>query len=63
MSHADKFGFTPLMYAASVDFGDVESVRTLLRAGADGGIRNNEGRTAREQARHFGHSQIEAALR
>jgi len=59
----DKFGFTPLMYAATVDFGDVESVKTLLRAGADAAIRNHEGRTAREQARHFGHSQIEAALR
>ena len=59
----DKFGFTPLMYAATIDFGDVESVKTLLRAGADAGIRNNEGRSAREQARRLGHSQIEAALR
>ena len=59
----DKFGFTPLMYAATVDFGDAESVKALLRAGADAGVRNNEGRTAREQARRLGHSQIEAALR
>jgi uncharacterized protein len=59
----DQFGFTPLMYAATIDFGDLDAVKTLLRAGADPGIRNNEGRTAREQARHFGHSRIEAALR
>ena len=59
----DKFGFTPLMYAATLDFGDAETVKTLLRAGANPGIRNNEGRTAREQARYLRHSQIEAVLR
>lgn len=59
----DQFGFTPLMYAATIDFGDAESVKTLLRAGADPSIRNLDGRTPLEQARHFGLTRIEAALR
>jgi ankyrin repeat protein len=59
----DDSGFTPLMYAATIDFGDAAIVKALLKAGADPGIRNGDGRTAREQARHYGHSQIEAALR
>jgi ankyrin repeat protein len=59
----DQFGFTPLMYAATIDFGDAESVKTLLRAGADPTIRNLDGRTPLEQARHFGLTRIEAALR
>ncbi|HEY6346722.1 MAG TPA: ankyrin repeat domain-containing protein [Bryobacteraceae bacterium] len=59
----DQFGFTPLMYAATIDFGDAESVKTLLRAGADPTIRNLDGRTPVEQARHLGHTRLEAALR
>ena len=59
----DEFGFTPLMYAASIDFGDTELVKTLLRAGANPNIRNAEGRTAREQAKYYRHTQIEDALR
>ena len=59
----DEFGFTPLMYAATIDFGDTELVKTLLRAGADPSIRNHDGRTARDQAKYFRHSQIEDAIR
>jgi ankyrin repeat protein len=58
----DQFGFTPLMYAATIDFGDAESVKTLLNAGADPTIRNHDGRTPLEQARHLGLTRIEAAL-
>ena len=59
----DEFGFTPLMYAATIDFGDTELVKTLLRAGADPKIRNADGRTAPEQAKYFRHTQIEDAMR
>ena len=59
----DDFGFTPLMYAATIDFGSTELVKTLLRAGADPAIRNADGRNAREQARYYRHTQIEDALR
>ena len=60
---ADDFGFTPLMYAATIDFGDAEALQALLEAGADRSIRSNEGRTALEQARHYKHALLEAALR
>jgi ankyrin repeat protein len=59
----DDFGFTPLMYAATIDFGDTELIKTLLRAGADPAIRNSEGRNAKDQARYYRHTQIEDALR
>ena len=49
----DDFEFTPLMYAATIDFGDTECLKALLKAGADPNIKNAEGRTALEQARLY----------
>ena len=49
----DESDFTPLMYAATIDFGDTASLRALLKAGADPNIRNGDGRTAIEQARLY----------
>lgn len=49
----DKNGFTPLMYAATIDFGDRAVFNALLKAGADPNIRNAAGRTATEQAKLF----------
>jgi ankyrin repeat protein len=59
----DEHDFTPLMYAATIDFGDTESLQVLLKAGADPNIRNGDGRTAHEQARHLRHVNLETALR
>jgi ankyrin repeat protein len=59
----DNFGFTPLMYAATVDVGNLETLDALLAAGADRRIRNEEGRTPREQARHYKHAQLADALK
>ena len=59
----DDFLYTPLMYAATIDFGDARVLKALLKAGADPNIRNDEGRTALEQARHYRHALLEAALR
>jgi ankyrin repeat protein len=59
----DENGYTPLMYAATIDFGNTEIVKALLRAGADRSLRNNDGRDARAQAHYFHHAQIEEALR
>jgi hypothetical protein len=53
MNARDEFDFTPLMYAATIDFGDTKSLEALLKAGADPNIRNGEGRTALEQARFY----------
>ena len=58
----DEAGFTPLMYAATIDFGDTSTLRALLAAGADKTIKNASGRTARQQAQHFGHTQLAIAL-
>lgn len=59
----DDNGFTPLMYAATIDFGDDAVLKALLKAGADKTIRNYEGRTPLTQAKHYKHSRLESALR
>src|SRR5262245_10760139 len=59
---ADKAGFTPLMYAATIDFGDTATLRALLSAGADRSIRNPDGRNAIEQARYLHHTALETEL-
>jgi hypothetical protein len=58
----DNFHYTPLMYAATIDFGDARVLKALLKAGADPKIRNGEGRTALEQARYYRHTLLEKAL-
>lgn len=58
----DDAGYTPLMYAATIDFGETSTLRALLAAGADRSIRNASRRTPLEQARRLGHRQIAAAL-
>jgi ankyrin repeat protein len=59
----DDFGFTPLMYAATVDVGNVEALKALLAVGADRCIRNDAGRTPLEQARHYKHADLTDALK
>jgi hypothetical protein len=58
----DDAGFTPLMYAATIDFGDTAALDALLAAGADRTIRNGAGRTALQQARQLGHARLARAL-
>jgi ankyrin repeat protein len=59
----DEFGFTPLMYAATIDEGNVDAVTVLLKAGADRSIRNKENRTPLDQARRYKHAKLAEALR
>ncbi len=56
----DHFGYTPLLYAATVDFGDAETVTMLLKAGADPGIKDKKGETALAHASQYPY--ITAAL-
>jgi ankyrin repeat protein len=58
----DEHGFTPLMYAATIDFGDAVTLRALLAAGADRAIKNEAGRTPLQQARRMGFAQLARAL-
>jgi ankyrin repeat protein len=62
VDHADKFGYTPLLYAATIDFGDTAMVRTLLEARADPKIRSKDGHTALAQAKRYGFAAIRQSL-
>lgn len=46
----DTYGYTPLLYAATADFGNADTVKPLLQAGADPSIRSKDGKTAVTQA-------------
>jgi ankyrin repeat protein len=59
----DQFGFTPLMYAASIDHGDIATLSELLKAGADRTARNEDKRTALDLARRFKHTHLAEALK
>jgi ankyrin repeat protein len=58
----DDAGYTPLMYAATVDVGGTETLKALLTAGANRSIRNARGRTPIQQARFYRHAAIVDAL-
>jgi ankyrin repeat protein len=54
----DKKGMTPLLYAASIDFGDSVMIDLLLKAGADPMARTKEGLTANDLARKYNHRHL-----
>jgi ankyrin repeat protein len=56
----DRFGYTPLLYAATIDFGDAETAATLLQAGADPNVKDKTGKTALAQAHEYPY--VQAAL-
>ena len=59
----DDNGFTPVMYAASVDHGDTQTLRALLDAGADPDVPTDDGLTALQQAVKLGHQRMADVLR
>jgi ankyrin repeat protein len=59
----DEHGYTPLMYAATIDFGDTTTIDALLASGADRTIRNASGRTPLQQAQRLGLLRLAQALR
>lgn len=62
LNETDTAGFTPLMYAATIDFGETKTLEALLSAGADAGIKNLDGLTPLQQAEKLGHKAIAAVL-
>jgi ankyrin repeat protein len=58
----DKLGMTPLLWAASSNFGDARMIDLLLASGAAADARNKDGLTALELARKYGHTTLAAAL-
>jgi ankyrin repeat protein len=62
INHVDNFGMTPLLYAASIDFGDNAMTDLLLRSGARADLRNRDGLTALDLARKYRHSHLVPTL-
>jgi ankyrin repeat protein len=58
----DKLGMTPLLWAASMDFGDPAMIELLLQSGARADARNRDGLTALDLARKYGHTEVIPAL-
>jgi ankyrin repeat protein len=58
----DKLAMTPLLWAASMDFGDPAMIELLLRSGANADARNKDGLTALDLARKYGHAEVIPAL-
>ncbi len=63
VNQADSFGYTPLLYASTVDFGDSRMVDLLLRSGADPNLRDKAGKTALAQAKAYHYNYIQASLK
>lgn len=51
----DRFGMTPLLYAASINHGDTTVMEKLIAAGADTAAKNKEGLTAFDLAKKYHH--------
>jgi len=58
----DKKGMTPLLYAASIDFGDSAMTELLLKSGAAANARTSQGLTALDLARKYNHTHLLASL-
>jgi ankyrin repeat protein len=62
VNHVDGNGMTPLLYAASIDFGSPAMIDMLLKAGARTDMKTNEGKTALELARQYRHTHLIPSL-
>jgi len=62
LNQPDHYGYTPLMYAASTDFGRSDVLNVLLAHNADAAIRTRDGKTAADLARGYGFARTVAAL-
>jgi ankyrin repeat protein len=62
VNHVDGNGMTPLLYAASIDFGSPAMVDMLLKAGARTDMKTKQGKTALELARQYKHTHLTPSL-
>lgn len=62
VNHVDGNGMTPLLYAASIDFGTPAMIDMLLKAGARTDMKTKEGKTALELARQYKHTHLIPSL-
>jgi ankyrin repeat protein len=58
VNHLDSRGMTPLLYVASIDYGDTAVLEKLIAAGADLKAKNKEGLTAFDLARSYRHATL-----
>ncbi len=62
VNRADKIGFTALLYAASIDFGDSAMIDLLLKSGAHPDVRTKDGLSALDLAKKYKHTHLIASL-
>jgi ankyrin repeat protein len=62
LNDVDDNGFTPLMYAATLDHNDTKTLEALLAAGADPTIKDDKNRTPLQQAWRLGNTHIVKVL-
>src|SRR5262249_25432177 len=62
LNHLDNRNMTPLLYAASIDFGDTTVLERLIAAGADLEVRNKQGLTALDLANDYHHRALAKLL-
>lgn len=62
VNRSDKFGMTPVLYAASIDFGDTTVLEKLIAAGADLNAKTKEGLTAFDLAKSYHHASMATLL-
>jgi ankyrin repeat protein len=62
VNHVDGNGMTPLLYAASIDFGSSAMIDLLKASGARADARTKEGLTALDLARKYKHTHLLASL-
>jgi ankyrin repeat protein len=62
VNHLGKNGMTPLLYAASIDYGNAAMIELLLKSGARPDAVTKEGLTSLDLAKKYGHSHLIASL-
>ena len=63
VNHVGKTGMTPLLYAASIDFGDSAMIDLLLKSGARPDAMTKEGLSALDLAKKYNHAHLLASLK